>query len=411
MNKVALRCTKDSSAKFLFASNRMYTELKIIKIFLYILNIIPVVICFLPQATEEIQLICSFISFALTLINEVTTSFLSNYKEKAILAHQLYEAEITGSTFSKTEYDRESTNDLNEQAIRKGIPKMKKVTEYPISYVPQDITDDYSYLYLCRTSAAKFRYVLSRLFYVHAFLLIVISLVFVSTTFLDYTTGKSLYFLVCLWPLIIPFIRNCAACKKCMRQCVKICADIDNFFADGDTSIERLARFYFYVQNIEFEMLLTRPVIPNFVNVLCSRGVKILTDGVTERFKDAILELKGKSLMNKGILAQPKGKGLITKIDYNYDDLAKLEKAKKTKTTIKTKDPIKSDVIETDSKPKASTKASTPKTKATTATKTTAAKEADTKPKATTKTEAKPKTSTASKTASTTKAKAAITKK
>lgn len=401
MNKVALRCTKDSSAKFLFASNRMYTELKIIKICLYILNIIPVVICFLPQATEEIQLICSFISFALTLINEVTTSFLSNYKEKAILAHQLYEAEITGSTFSKIEYDRESTNDLNEQAIRKGIPKMKKVTEYPISYVPQDITDDYSYLYLCRTSAAKFRYVLSRLFYVHAFLLIVISLVFVSTTFLDYTTGKSLYLLVCLWPLIIPFIRNCAACKKCMRQCVKICADIDNFFADGDVSIERLARFYYYVQNIEFEMLLVRPVIPNFVNVLCSRGVKILTDGVTDRFKDAILELKGKSLMNKGILAQPKGKGLITKIDYNYDDLAKLEKTKKTKTTIKTKDPIKSDVVATDSKPKATTKASTPKPKATTATKTTAAKEVDTKPKAT----------TASKTASTTKAKATTTKK
>ena len=351
MNKVALRCTKDSSAKFLFASKRMYTELKMIKIFLYILNIIPVIICFLPQATENIQLICSFISFALTLINEVTTSFLSNYKEKAILAKQLYEAEITGSSFSKTEYDRETTNDLNEQAIRKGIPKMKKVTEYPISYVPSEITDDYSYLYLCRTSAAKYRYVLSRLFYWYAFLLIVISLVFVGTTFLDYTTGKSLYFLVCLWPLIIPFIRNCSACKKCMRQCVKICADIDNFFADGDISVERLARFYYYVQNIEFEMLLVRPVIPNFINFLCARGIKILTDGVTDRFKDAILELKGKHLMNKGLLAQPKGKSLITRVDYNEEDLAKLEKTKKTKISSAKKPTDTTN----DSKPKSNT--------------------------------------------------------
>ena len=372
MNKVAFRCTKDSSAKFLFASNRMYTELKIIKIFLYILNIVPVVICFLPQATEDIQLICSFISFALTLVNEVATSFLSNYKEKAILAHQLYESEITGSSFSKIEYDRESTNDLNEQAIRKGLPKMKKVTEYPISNVPQDITDDYSYLYLCRTSAAKYRYVLSRLFYLHAFLLIVISLVFVGTTFLDYTTGKSLYFLVCLWPLIIPFIRNCAACKKCMRQCVKICADIDNFFADGDTSVERLARFYYYVQNIEFEMLLVRPVIPNFVNLLCARGVKILTDGVTVRFKDAILELKGKSLMNKGLLAQPKGKSLITRVDYNEEDLQKIEKAKKTKATSTKPKSSDTNLDAANAKPKnaakpttaAASKAATPKASA-----------------------------------------------
>lgn len=342
MNKVSIRCAKDSSAKFLFASNRMYLELKIIKIGLYLLNIIPVCICFLPQSTEKTQLICSMISFALTLINEVSSSFLSNYKERAILSHQLYEAEITGSTFSKIEYDREITNDLNESAIRKGIPKMKKAKAYPISHVPQEITDDYSYLYLCRTSAAKYRYLLSRMFYIYGFLLILISLIFIGSTFMDYTTGKTLYILVCFWPLIIPFIRNCASCKKCMRQCVKICADIDNFFSDGDVSVERLARFYYYVQNIEFEMLTTRPVMYNFINKMFNRGVTILTDGVTERFIESIHELKEKALMHKGIIAQPKGKGLITKIDYDLDNLKKTEKGKKKpieqtkKTTTKT---------------------------------------------------------------------------
>lgn len=328
-NKVSARCTKDTCAKFLFASNRMYSELKWIKIATYLLNIIPVVICFLSKEDELIQLVCSLVSFTMTLITEVVTSFLNNYKEKAILEHQLYEAEITGSTFSKIEYDRESTNDLHELAIRKGMAKMRKQKgEYPISYVPKEITDDHSYLYLCRTSASKYRYLLSRMFYLYGAVLIAIAVAFVSVTFTSYT-GKSLYLLVCFWPLIIPFIRDCAACKKCIRQCVKICADIDNFFADGDASVERLARFYYYVQNIEFEMLTTRPVIYSFIQVLFSHGVRVLTDGVTERFLDAIVELKEKSLINKGIISQPKGKGLITKVDHDLDYLKKIEKNKK----------------------------------------------------------------------------------
>lgn len=336
MNKVSLRCAKESSAKFLFASNRMFSELKFIRIGLYLLNIIPVAICFLPQSNETIQLACSLVSFGLTLINEVVSSFLSNYKEKAILEHQLYEAEITGSTFSKIEYDRESTNDLHETAIRKGMAKVRKTTKFPVSNVPDEINDDYSYLYLCRISAAKTRYILSRLFYFYAFLLIMIAILFVGTTFMDYTTGRTLYLLVCFWPLIIPFIKNCAASKKCIRQCVKICADIDNYFADGDTSVERLARFYYYVQNIEFEMLLVRPVIYKWFNLLCKRGINILTDGVTERFKDAIKELRSKSLMNKGLISQPKGKGLITKVDIDIDALEKKKINKKPTSSKKT---------------------------------------------------------------------------
>lgn len=106
MNKVRERCAKDGCAKFLFASNRMFAELKYTKLFLYFLNVVPVVICFLPSSDELTKLICSCVSFALTIINEVASALLSNYKEKAILSHQLYEAEITGSSFSKIEYDR-----------------------------------------------------------------------------------------------------------------------------------------------------------------------------------------------------------------------------------------------------------------------------------------------------------------
>lgn len=345
MNKVSSRCVKESCAKFLFASNRMSSELKFIKVGMYLLNIIPVVICFLPSSSEQTQLICSCISFAMTLINEVVGSFLTDYKEQAILEHQLYEAEITGSTFSKTEYDRELTNNLNELAIRKGLSKTNKSQgQYPISNVPDEITDDYSYLYLCRVSASKYKYLLSRMFYLYAGILIAIAVGFICATFLNTTTGKTLYLLICFWPLIIPFIRNCAACKKCIRRCVKICADIDNFFADGDASVERLARFYFYVQNIEFEMLTTRPVIYKSIEKCFGHGIKVLTNGVTERFKEAIVELKGKSLMNKGIISQPKGKGLITKVDYDLEYLKKVEKNKKnakaksltdTKTTSK----------------------------------------------------------------------------
>lgn len=330
MNKVEKRCAKEGAAKFLFASNQMYLELKIIKVVLYILSIIPVVICFLPTNTDTTRLVCSMISFILTLINESTSQFMSNYKEKAILEHQLYEAEITGSTFSKIEYDRESTNEMHELAIRKGLPRMKNLSEYPVSYVPQDITDDYSYLYLCRKSAAKYRYLLSRMFYFYFFLLIGIAVIFIGATF-STDTAQTIYYLICFWPLITPFIKDISGCKKCCKQCVKISADIDNFFADGDNSIERLARFYFYVQNIEFEMLQMRPVIFKFFSRIFNKGVNTLTDGVTTRFKEAVVELKSKKYIQKGVIAQPHGKNLITKVDIDLEELKRKQKLAREK--------------------------------------------------------------------------------
>lgn len=80
-----------------------------------------------------------------------------------------------------------------------------------------------------------------------------------------------------------------------------------------------------------FEMMTNRPPIYNGFKKLFKKGVEDLEEGVTARFKSAIVELKGKALMHKGIISQPKGKALITKVDYNMDKLTKIEKEKRQK--------------------------------------------------------------------------------
>lgn len=331
MNKVSVRCQKQASAKFYYASKRMFAELKILKVLLYILAIVPVVLQFIPavNSNEVMSFAYTVISFALTILNEVLSAFFNNHKESAILEHQLYESEITGSTFSKIEYDRESTNSLNELAIRKGLPKMHSLEEsgkkYHISKVPDDISDDYSYLYLCRLSAAKTNYLLSRIFVFYAILLGIVICIFTACIFWKQNTADYLKLIIGFYPLVNPFIKNCASCKKTQKNCVKICADIDNFFADGDASIERLARFYYYTQNIEFEMMVNKPAIYNIFPAMFKRGLAILEDGVTIRFMGAINELYGKS---KGLVGQARGKALITRVDY---DLVKLEEKRKRK--------------------------------------------------------------------------------
>ncbi len=346
MNKVSVRCQKQASAKFYYASKRMFAELKILKVLLYILAIVPVVLQFIPavNSNEVMSFAYTVISFALTILNEVLSAFFNNHKESAILEHQLYESEITGSTFSKIEYDRESTNSLNELAIRKGLPKMHSLEEsgkkYHISKVPDDISDDYSYLYLCRLSAAKTNYLLSRIFVFYAILLGIVICIFTACIFWKQNTADYLKLIIGFYPLVNPFIKNCASCKKTQKNCVKICADIDNFFADGDASIERLARFYYYTQNIEFEMMVNKPAIYNIFPAMFKRGLAILEDGVTIRFMEAINELYGKS---KGLVGQARGKALITRVDY---DLVKLEEKRKLQTQKNDEPKVSTDVQE-----------------------------------------------------------------
>lgn len=64
---------------------------------------------------------------------------------------------------------------------------------------------------------------------------------------------------------------------------------------------------------------------------MCKRGTNALTDGVTQRFKEAIVELKQRNLVMKGVISQPKGKGLITSKEYDLEYLKRKEKEKQLK--------------------------------------------------------------------------------
>lgn len=339
-NKVKERCQKEEFAKFFYTSQKMFGELKASRIILYILALIPVVLTFIPSVSSSYAFICSVVSFSLTILNEVLTSFLNEYKEKAIMEHQLYETGITGSEFSKIEYDRETTNELNELAIRKGMSPMRKQDKLNVVNVPDEISDDYSYLYLCRKAAATTKYMLSRIFYIYCFLLVALVVFFIFAIFFKTETAEFLTLIITIYPLASPIIKACGKCKECMKDCTKICADIDNYFADGDISLERLARMYYYAQNLEFEMMTNRPTIYNIFKVLFKRGTANLEEGVTTRFKAAIVELKGKSMMHQGIIAQPKGKALITKVDYDMEQLDKIEKRKKSRKKQPDNEPI-----------------------------------------------------------------------
>ena len=350
-NKVQERSQKAEIAKFYYTAQKMFFDLKTARGILFIVAIIPVVLTFIPRVSVNITFILAVISFGLSLLNEALTSFLNEYKKKAIMEFQLYETGITGSDFSKIEYDRETTNELNELAIRKGLPRMRnKEKLYQPMTVPDDISDDYSYIYLCRKSAATTRYLLSRIFYIYFIFIILIAIGFVFAIFFKSNTIEYLTLLITFYPIVSPIIKACGKCKECMRNCTKICADIDNFFADGDTSVERLARMYYYVQNIEFEMMTNRPTIYSLYSKIFKRGTTVLEEGVTARFQAAILELKSKSLMQQGKLTAPKGKALITHDEIAPEKLEKIEnkKDKKGKTTKKAKKAEKA--AETDEK-------------------------------------------------------------
>ena len=420
MNKVAERCKKDSNAKFHFASKRLYFEAKTVKVCLYLAAVVPIILTFLPIFNSEDSsglggVVLSLISFCITLATELSSSFMAMHKESAILEHQMFEAEITGSTFSKIEYDREATNEIHELAIRKGLPKMKKSKKQPTRNVPEEISDDYSYFYLCRIKAATEKYLLSRIFYIYFFVLVAVILVFIFGSVFVKGSDPATYLslIVGFYPLVMPIIKDCLACKKAMKKCSKICADIDNFFADGDDSIGRLARFYYYIQNLEFEMLVDRPAVFNIFPFMFRRGINVLQEGVTYRFLGSIKELKSRSLMLKGAL-KVKNKDIITKVEYDDEYLERLAKEKRvvvvnkkpsTKSTtpkVEEVEEVKPVVRKTTVK-KAET-AETPVKKTTTTRKTT--------PK-TTETVEVPvkKTTTAKKTSDTTKTSTSTTKK
>jgi hypothetical protein len=359
MNKVKDRSLTESALKFKYASESSYRLAKILKLGLYLLAIISVVMSQIG-ALKQIGFAMTILSFAITIITDLTGQLRSNIVESAILEKQLFEIEITGSTFSKIEYDREMTNKLQELAIRKGLSKAKstKTKHIPV-LVPDHVSDDYSYLYLVRIEAAKRNYILSRFFYIYAMLLVGIVLIFITLASLRKAETKDfLQLIIGFYPLLKPIITNMSASKKAATNYVKICADIDNFFADGDDSLERLARFYYYVQNLEFEALSNCPTMYAMLQAPFKHGQQVLVRGVSERFIEATYELKTRNLMLKHGLAIPKGQDLITRREYTLEDLERRanRKAVASKKVVLKDSPENSSILKDVPKPKAEIK-------------------------------------------------------
>mgnify|MGYP006872990732 CR=1 FL=1 len=306
MNKVKERSKNEATLKFYYASNRISRETKIFKLTLYLLSMIPIILSFIPafKDVDNLVFIATMISFGLTLFTEFASNFISAHKEKAVMLSQLYEIGLSGGTFSKIEYDREMTNELNELAIRKSVSKMSKLTKYHEEEVPDFVEDEHTYLYLCRVNSAKTKYLMSRFFALYIVALVVAVVLFVIFIYIKSVNETNqnvitiLQLVIQFYPLVIPIIRNINASNKTTTKCAKISADIDNYFADKDASKERLARFQYYVQNIEYEMLVQCPPKYRLFNFIFRRGLKNLSVGVTRRFKEAEDELLERNNIN-----------------------------------------------------------------------------------------------------------------
>ncbi len=363
MSKVSERCQKTSAAKFFYASRSMYREVKVIKLTLYILSIVPIVLSVIPAVNniENLTFAVTMIAFLLNIIAELGSSIIGSHKEKAILLQQLYEAEITATNFSKIEYDRELTNELNELAIRKALPRMQKIKKFHDVSIDPDISDEYAYLYLCRTNSAQTKYLMSRMFYVYIALLIGIVTLFIGFAFIKKDTKDFLQLVIQFYPLLLPIIRNINGCSKSMKYCSKIDADIDNFFADGDDSVERLARFQYYVQNIEFEMYSLSPARYAFFPFIFKHGMKVLSVGVTHRFVEAIKELKKKALIGRGVTVKTNKMDIVSHKEVTLEELERKERLLKERKTATIKSVSEPKALP---KPKTETKPAVKKTTA-----------------------------------------------
>ena len=287
MNKVSKRCKEEKYAKFYYASQKMSFEAKLIKLLAFVVSLVPIILSLITKVNSTVVFVATMFSFSLTLILEFTASFITNHKEKSILLGQCYQAGITGTTFAKVEYDREMTNELSELAIRKSATSMAGLKKYNEVAVPEDVEDKFGYLYLARLNAAKTNYLMSRMYGFYIFALIVIIVAFVSFAFIKNDSREFLQLIIQFYPLVMPVIRNISASQKTKRKCAKISADIDNYFAAGDSSNEARAKMTWYAQNLEFEALMASPAQYKIFIKLYSRGLRILEKGVASRFIEA----------------------------------------------------------------------------------------------------------------------------
>lgn len=100
----------------------MSFEAKAIKIITFLISLVPIILSLVPIGDKKtIVFAATMVSFTLSVIMELLSSFMTTHKEQSVLLGQLYVAGITNTTFSKTEYDREQTNFLNELAIPRRV--------------------------------------------------------------------------------------------------------------------------------------------------------------------------------------------------------------------------------------------------------------------------------------------------
>ncbi len=342
MINISKNCQQEKYAKFHYASRKMLFEAKSIKVLAYLLSFIPIILsCISLPNNKTVVFIATMISFGLTLVLEFTSTFLNNHKEKGILLGQLYNACITGTTFSKIQYDREMTNELNELAIRKSASSMSKLTEYHSVDVPDEIDEKYSYLYICRINAASTNYLMSRMYYFYIIVLAVIITVFTCFAFVKNDTYEFLQLIIQFYPLVIPIIRNIASSNKTMKYCTKISADIDNYFAEKNPSSDELARFVYYTQNLEFEAMMAAPAKYIVFYKVHKKGLKILTQGVTKRFIEASnfgkKKVAAKKETTKQVVAKEKPKVVAKDTKKEQPKTETAAKKNSTKTTENTK--------------------------------------------------------------------------
>ncbi len=309
-NDVALLSRNPSNARIIAAANTMFLQTRVLSITLYIVAWIPLIASFTFQFISNLgqyTYVCSLISLFISVLTQVLSTSMNSHKERAVLVTQLYEANITSTTLARIEYDRESTNEANEYALRKGNRfNMSKFKSY--YQVPLSLSNKYCYLYTQRIKVTEDRYLIgkNRIFMGTMMFLVGIGLsvliVLLNTIFKseDYdSVANILPLLVSLYPVLVPLITSFTESSASNKRAIKIAADIDNFFADHDKTSARLERFNYYIQALMYEYRVKLKPIPIIVKKLSSKKLRTVRIGCSERFVQATLDLEGNQNFGK----------------------------------------------------------------------------------------------------------------
>lgn len=301
LNQVRIRSHLTQNARIAQAADRMMMEVRAINAALYLVAWLPALLVFVVP--EKFQFVCSAVSLFLNVVTQVTDTAMYNHKERAIMVLQLYEANITNTIYARIEYDRESTNETYEYSLRKS--KIKDTPKFFNYYVvPDSVEEKYAYLYTQRRVVAENRYLLGKWRIYLAIMMFTIAaiatglIIFVSFTF-EYSLTSIIPQVVCFWPVLIPIVTKFNEAGASSKRCVKISADIDNFFADHDRSAVRLERFNYYIQSLMFEFRLKLGPIPYSFRYLFSHKLRIMQIGICERFLQAVYDLEGNTSLGK----------------------------------------------------------------------------------------------------------------